>query len=238
MTFRPISCYILDDQVKAILTLTQYISETPGLVLIGSNTSPVVALSELAKNPPDILFLDINMKEMSGLEVAEKIQLLNIQIIFTTAHANYALDAFNLAASHYLVKPVSYEKFIVGVKRAMRFIDMAAAADTRNPDPVTNDSIIVTTNGAKRKIAFNDIFSIEASNNHIIFCLLSEKLRVSMSLKELENELPERLFVPVHRSFIVARSKVRSTRGMLLYLSNGQEIPIGRSYLNLIRKLF
>jgi two-component system, LytTR family, response regulator len=234
MTTQIYTCYVVDDQKAYAQEIAQYIRETPGLQLQGISHSPLEALRRMEQNPPDILFADINMPQMSGLDLAQRLALLDTQVIFMSSHEEYALKAFELAASHYLMKPVNYDKFLQAVQRAVNILRLKRSSSDKGVP--LKESILLMVKGKEQEVAFDDIYYIEANNNAIIVWLKDNSLPVNMTLTEFEKKLPKEKFFQSHRSFIVAKLHIKRIESMQLILTNDKAVPVSRSYIGQIKQ--
>ncbi len=213
-----LSSYIVDDEFHAIELLSDYINQTPGLKLNGSSLNAIEALHELSNHLPDILFLDIDMPYLSGLELFKLIDS-RVQVVFTTAHANYAVDSYNLNASDFLLKPIRYERFVNCFNRIVDNL----AQKTSPVGSSSNIDYIYIQSGLKSKIIkiiFDDILYIESLNNYLVIYLLHEKHIVYLSLKEILERLPEAQFSRIHKSFIINYTKIRVIEGNRVFVSS------------------
>lgn len=220
------TCYIVDDESHAIETLASYIKKAPGLELLGSSTNPLEAL-ELINNTvhPDITFLDIDMPQLSGLDLAG---LINdrTKVIFTTAFPDYALGAFEKNAADYLLKPISFERFLNSVKKVGEQIK------TQKPNHPANDHIFIKTNikGKVTRLNFTDIVYVESIKNYVIIFTADEKMITYLTMKELEAALPSERFFRVHKSYIVNAERIKTVNGVNILLQNNISIPLGQIY--------
>ena len=224
------TCYIVDDETHAIETLTRYIEKVPGLELIGYSTNPLVALDLINSSVhPDITFLDVDMPQLSGIELAG---LINdrTKIIFTTAFSNYAVAAFEKNASDYLLKPISFERFLASIKKVS---EKPKALSPQSPD----DHFYIKSNikGKVIKLSFSDIYYFESIKNYIAIYTIDNKYVTYLSMKELEKILPEQRFLRVHKSFIVSTRMITSVDGSSIQLQNNFNIPIGQTYKALVQ---
>jgi len=217
-------CYIIDDESHAIQLLTGYVGQTPGLNLIGSSVDPISGLHAVLANKPDVLFLDVDMPKMSGLDLYNGLDK-NIKVIFTTAHPNYAVEAFDLAAADFLLKPIRYSRFLKSVSKIMDTPKGLQAG------PVSDFFFIQSSIKAKMfRINFDDVSYIESFNNYLVIHLRSEQHIVYMSLRELLEKLPDTKFCRIHKSYIINFSKIRAVEGNRVFLSDIPELPIGSQY--------
>jgi two-component system, LytTR family, response regulator len=217
-----LSCYIVDDESHAIRILADYIQKTPGLSLAGSSTEPLQALAELsAGDPPDILFLDVDMPELNGLDLAG-LAGGRSAVVFTTAYREYAVDAFEKRAADYLVKPVFYERFLACVQELRK----------RSFRPDSADALFVTTGtrGKLLRVLTEDIRYIEGADSYVHIISKNEKVMTYMTLSEVLRRLPQERFSRVHKSYIVQDRVVRIIEPGQLKLEDGTVLPLGPSY--------
>lgn len=222
MTLR---CLLVDDEPLAIDLLEGYVSKTAALQLVGKCSSAFQAMEMLETTEVDLLFLDIQMPGLTGLEFSRSLQN-GPRVIFTTAFEQYAIDGYKVDALDYLLKPISYPEFLTAVNKAKRWFENTArqADDPRN-------SIIVKADYKLIQIDFNNILYIEGLKDYVKFVLdKNEKPVLSlMSMKVLEEKLPAKRFMRVHRSFIVNLEKITTIeRNRIVF---GKEyIPISENY--------
>jgi two-component system LytT family response regulator len=235
-----INCMIIDDEQHAIDVLTHYIEQTPSLSLVAALDNPLQALQVLNKNKIDLIFLDIHMPQLSGIEFIKAIHQ-KYKVVLCTAYPNYAVEGFDLDVLDYLVKPISLPRFIKSTQRAVDFFD-----SRRQPGPAgqTDDFIMVKTEvkGKMLKIDTGDILFIEGMKNYVAIhhtgATVSsptiprpEKVLALLSMKELEDRLPTSQFMRVHKSFIVAIQQITAVEGNTISLRNSPaKILLGESY--------
>lgn len=224
-------CYIVDDESHAIRVLMKYIEMTPGLTLTGSETDPLKAWTAIDNKMvnPDIVFLDIDMPHLTGMELADMIK--PTQIIFTTAHSNYAINAFDNDATDYLLKPVSYERFLKAVSKARgKFLLKNQVSLTENED---EDFFIKSeTKGKMIKLKYDEIYFIEAKANYLKFYLNERSHLAYLTMKEIEEKLSSTKFIRIHKSYIVNIKKIIALQGNEVILENNKHVEIGRTYKN------
>ena len=194
-----ISCAIIDDEPLAAGLLESYIMKTPYLSLKGIYSSAVKAIKNLHEHPVDLLFLDIQMPELSGIEFAN-ILSKDMKIIFTTAFSQYAIEGYKLNAVDYLIKPISYEDFLKSTDKAMEYF-----SHTERKSLYTHDRFIFVKAGYKlQRISFDEILFIEAIKDYLYFHMKNgEVIQTLMSIKKLYEALPQPEFLRTHRSFVV-----------------------------------
>jgi DNA-binding LytR/AlgR family response regulator len=221
--------YVIDDEPTGVEILKTYIQQTPSLQLMGSSTNSVEALLSIQKNPVDIVFLDIHMPTLSGID------FLNVmsenkkppKIIITTAFPNYALDGFEHGVVDYLLKPISYDRFIKAVQKA------ALKDVPQTPHIETEDDFIFVksdTKGKFIKINFNEIKYVEGLKNYISIYTENERIITLLSLKEVEERLAGKGFVRIHKSYIVASSQIKAVDGNQILMKDKKYVPLGDSY--------
>lgn len=223
-----LSCAIIDDEPLAARLLASYAEKTPELKLTGTYDSAVSAMKVLRNNPVDLLFLDIQMPELSGLEFANIIPK-ETRIIFTTAFDRYAIDGYKVNAIDYLLKPISYEQFVMAVNKAVEWFKTMNRQETMSQDKF----LYIKSEYKLVKVRFDDILYIEGLKDYIKVYLVDNKKPVLslMNMKKLEDFLPHPPFMSVHRSFIVNMTKVEMIdRGRIIIGST--IIPVSESYKN------
>lgn len=202
-----INVIAIDDEPLALQLVTGYIEKTPLLKLAASFDNPVDAADFLTENPVDIIFLDIQMPDLSGIEFSRIIGK-GPKIIFTTAFEKYALEGYKLEVVDYLLKPFSYEEFLAAVNKAIRLIKLE---DKALQKVEANDNFLFLKSDYKiKRINFNDILFIEGLKDYVkVHILNNPKPVLSLStLKQIETKLPADKFMRVHRSFIVNLDKI------------------------------
>lgn len=223
-----LNCWIVDDEPLALELLGSYVARTPFLNLTGKYSSSVEAMENLQKERIDVVFLDIQMPEVNGMEFAQMIDE-ETRIIFTTAFSEYALDGYKVNALDYLLKPFSYTDFLNASKRALKWYEMkSSAVDNKASQP---DGIFVRADYKLVHILFDDILFIEGLKDYIKIYTTKEKRPTItlMSMKSMEEELPEGRFIRVHRSYIINRNKIMSIDRNKIIIDSSQ-IPIGDTY--------
>jgi len=197
----------IDDEPLALQLITGYISRTPFLEFAGSFTNPLDALDYISKETVDLVFLDIQMPDLSGLDFIRTLHH-KPKIIFTTAFAKYALEGFKLEVTDYLLKPFNYEEFLVSVGKAKNLIELERNATIKVE--ANNEFLFLKSEYKIRRINFNDIRYIEGLKDYVkVYTIHEEKPVLSLtSMKSIESKLPAEKFMRVHRSFIVNLEKI------------------------------
>ena len=222
---KTISCIVVDDEPLAVQLMEAYVHKTPFLELKNSFTSASAAFSYLQENPVDLLFCDIQMPNLSGMELSKMIPQ-NTRIVFTTAFSNYALEGFKVNALDYLLKPIAYNDFLEAAQRAKDYFDMSGNVQTK-----AIKSIFVKSEYKLQQIELDKILYIEGLKDYVkIYQEGTEAPVLSlMRLKALEDQLPADKFVRVHKSFIVQKSKIEAIDRSHLIIGK-ERIPVGDTY--------
>ncbi len=210
-------CFVVDDEPLAVKMLENFIERTPFLELAGSFTDPVLALSEIRTQAPQLVFLDIQMPDLSGMELSRMIPE-GTRIIFTTAFKQYAFESYEVSALDFLLKPIRYQKFLEAAEKAREWFTLkeaaSAAPTAAAPAVETKTSTFFKVDGALRKVEYDDILFVEGMKDYVMVYLASQKqpLVTHVTMKGMEEMLPAG-FMRIHRSFIVALDKVSSVSG-------------------------
>ena len=219
-----LKCAIVDDEPLALGLLESYVEKTPFLELTGKYSSAVQAMKELPEKQTDLLFLDIQMPELNGLEFSKMVDS-RTRIIFTTAFEQYALDGYKVNALDYLLKPISYTDFLQAANKAVRWFELL----NQPHDEIT--SIFVKSDYKLVQIELDNILYVEGLKDYVkIYEEGNQRPILSlMSMKAMEELLPASRFMRVHRSYIVQKSKIRIIdRGRIVFGKN--YIPVSDSY--------
>ncbi len=198
-----LKCIIVDDEPLAADLLKSYALQTPFFELIGTYNDAIDALPTINEQGIDVIFLDINMPKINGLEFSKALPA-TIKVIFTTAYDQYAIEGFRVNALDYLLKPISYSDFLQAATRALDWF--------RREDSSSGDSIFIKSGYRVEKLEYDDILYIENQKDYVKFFLEGDKEPVSslMNIQQLAERLPEQTFMRVHRSFIVNLNKVKT----------------------------
>lgn len=225
----PIRCLVVDDEPPARDVLRRYIAEIPMLHLAGECANAVEALGLLQRQPIDLLFLDISMPQLKGTELL-KILKHPPRVIFTTAHAEYALEGYELDAIDYLLKPIQFDRFLKAVNKAYTIAAPAAAFAHTPKEALKKEAFVYFRVDRKMvKVMLDDILYAESMKDYIKVTTRQGTIVTKQSISSLEAMLPEDGFVRTHRSFIVSLSKIRSFTSELIEVDR-TEIPIGKLF--------
>ncbi|WP_080777081.1 LytR/AlgR family response regulator transcription factor [Chryseobacterium phocaeense] len=217
---KTIKCIIVDDEPLAISLLENYVRKIPFLELVFSAENPITALEYIQNNEADLIFLDIQMPELTGINFM-KIVGEKKRYILTTAYSEYALEGYEHNIIDYLLKPVSFERFYKSAEKARERFPM-----NENKE---DTYFFVKSSGQQHRINFADILYIESIKDYVNIRTSNEEYIVLDTLKSLENQLSER-FVRVHKSFIVNLDKTKNIGVKRMVLISDQVIPVGESY--------
>jgi DNA-binding LytR/AlgR family response regulator len=224
-----IRCLIVDDEQAAIDIIIHYIKQTNYLELVSSSTNPVEALQTVVTQNIDLVFLDIQMPELSGMDFIKAING-KAKVILTTAYSEFAIDGFELEVVDYLLKPIRFPRFLTAVQKAVKIIsERAAETEIKNEE----DYIFVKTEskGKLLKINLAEIAYIEGMKNYVAIYMGGKKVMVYTNLRDLLHHLPARQFIRVHKSFIIPVNHITGIEGNQIMLKNvSAAILIGESY--------
>jgi len=234
---KTLNCIAVDDEPLALDLVCAFIEQTPFLKLVGRYGSGVEALRGLHEmTDVDVAFLDIQMQELNGLELARVLGAKAPRIVFTTAFPQYALESYKVDALDYLVKPFNYEEFLRAATRALNYVQLAQASqEAPAAAPVAaapeEDHIFLKVEYQLVRVALDDILYVEGLKDYVKVHLKStpKALLSLMSLKAMEDRLPARRFLRIHRSFIVALDKIEAVRRLTVQIGS-LTIPVGDQY--------
>ena len=227
-----LNCIIIEDEPLAVKNLSKYISQVPFLQLQQTFKNAILAADYLRTANTDLIFLDIHLPKLTGLDFLRTLTHPPA-VIITTAYHQYALEGFNLNVTDYLLKPFSFERFFIAVNKVK-----AAQKEKLKQDESeeVKDFIFLNVQKKKVKILFSEIVYIESQRAYIKIVTTKNEYISKMSTQEMEALLPENLFKRIHRSYIVAINKIESYTSEMVEV-NGISVPIGRGYRGTIEKL-
>lgn len=236
-----IRCLVIDDEPPALAILTDYIGQVPFLTLAGSTTDPVEGLTWVQQGRADLVFLDIQMPRLTGLQFL-KLAGHKVRVVLTTAYPEYALDGYENDVVDYLLKPIAFERFLKAAHKALGLLGPAPpAALVGAPVPVlapptpagppAADHLFVKgdTKNKYLRVSYADILYVEGLNNYVLLHLPHERIATYQTLRELAEALPQPPFLRVHKSFIVSLNHVRLLDGNTLYVQD-KLIPVSDTY--------
>ncbi|MCD4696553.1 MAG: LytTR family DNA-binding domain-containing protein [Bacteroidales bacterium] len=222
-----LKCLIVDDETLAQDVIEKYISTIPTLKLAGKCDNAVEAISFLHNHQVDLLFLDLNMPELSGLEM---LKTLNNppKVVITTAYSEYALESYEYGVVDYLLKPIKLERFIKAVNKVVeQYSENTAGQDI--PEKQPSQTIFIKEDQVTYQLNLNDILFVEAYGNYLKVHTKKKVYVTRDTLHDMESKLPDKMFLRVHKSFIISLAKIASVSGNRVYINN-LEIPVGEMY--------
>lgn len=226
-----INVIIVDDEPLALDVLETFINQLPDINLLEKCENAFEANEALKKHDIDLLFLDIQMPQLTGIDFYKS--LTNPpEVIFTTAYSNYAVEGFEMNAVDYLVKPISIDRFMKAVNKASEKIN-SKKGDQSSSDSVEEDYIFVKADKKLVKVKYDDILYIEGLKDYVIIRMNNGRVITLQTMKSLEEKLPSKLFKRIHRSYILGLSKINAVVGNTVeILENGKmkQLPIGKNY--------
>jgi DNA-binding LytR/AlgR family response regulator len=234
---RKFTCIVVDDEELSRDLLENYIGRVSSLELIAKFKNPLEALTILVDDDIDIIFLDIQMPELTGPEFLRTLSNPPA-VIFTTAYKQYALEGYELSVTDYLLKPFSFTRFLKSVNKATELIELRRSAKSGSPaeslrNEVHDEYLLINASRKLHRLYVKDIEYIKSDKEYVVYFTRQEKIMALGSLKSLEEKLPSADFIRVHKSYIVAKKSVRSIEGNQLNLTD-TKIPIGGSYRELV----
>lgn len=238
-----LNCAVIDDEYLARQYIKDYVQKLPFLNLVGDYNSPLHVIGEIEDKKIDILFLDIQMPDITGLEF---LKTLNPQpyIIITTAYKEYALEGYEHNVVDYLLKPFSFDRFLKAVNKVVNKIQKEKASIDLDKEPETNQKpqiektyLIIRADRKWYKINYDDLIYIEGQKSYVTFHTREKKITALITLKELEETLPEEYFIRVHKSYIVSIKDIDTLEGNMLEIS-GIKLSIGSSFRDKVEKIF
>ncbi|UOE48652.1 LytTR family DNA-binding domain-containing protein [Mucilaginibacter sp. SMC90] len=231
-----IRCLVVDDEPLALHILEDYISKMPFLQLVKATTNPIEALTMVQAAEVDLVFLDVQMPELTGIQFL-KIANGKAKVILTTAYPQYALEGYELDVVDYLLKPIAFDRFFKSVQKAQGIIQPVVAkpqqvvvqAEPVQQDDFSTDFIFVKTEHKIQKVYLHDIMFIEGLKDYISIFTSAERIITLQGMKKMEDALPEKHFVRVHKSYIVALNKIDSIERSRIQIGD-KIIPVGDTY--------
>ncbi|MEO7311155.1 MAG: LytTR family DNA-binding domain-containing protein [Chitinophagaceae bacterium] len=231
-----IRCIAVDDEPWALALVTDYIKKLPFLDLIFETDSSIEALQFLQENPADLLFLDIQMPDLTGMQLM-KIMSNKIPVILTTAYSEYAIEGYEHHVIDYLLKPISFDRFYKAAEKARMIFDKPAAEQkplsippaTQQNTGTPDDFIFIKTDSKMVRVPYNEILYIEGLKDYIAIVTTKEKLITLQNLRTMEELLPGKAFIRIHKSYIVAINKIDSIERSRIFIGH-EVIPIGDTF--------
>ncbi|MCX2431241.1 MULTISPECIES: LytR/AlgR family response regulator transcription factor [unclassified Pedobacter] len=225
-----IRCLAVDDEAYASDIIAAFINKTPFLELVGTTTNPFEALNQVQAGMVDLVFLDIQMPELTGIQFL-KILGGKCKVILTTAYPEYALEGFDLDVVDYLLKPIPYERFYQAAVKAQQMIHPAQQEIVMPLSTAIPDFIFIKGDTKNKfiKVNYTDILYIEGLKNYVSVYTSAQRIVTYQALRELENDLPKPPFYRIHKSYIISLDKIKMVDGNTVYI-NDQLLPVGDTY--------
>lgn len=237
---RNLRCIVVDDEPLAVKMLEGFVARTPFLELAGSFNDPVLALSEIRSQAPDLVFLDIQMPDLDGMELSRMLPP-ETRVIFTTAFKQYAFESYEVSALDFLLKPIRYQKFLEAAEKARDWFALKEAAASAPSSQAEKTSVFIKVDGVLRKVKLADIQYVEGMKDYVMFHLASARqpLVTHLTMKAVEDMLPPERFMRIHRSYVIGLSHIASVTPQadvkvgdaLLHVSEGYR-PAFDAYLS------
>ncbi len=221
-----INAIIVDDEPLAQNIILQYAKEIHNLNIVGVCNDALEALKAISENPVNLMFLDINMPKLSGIDFLRNIKNPPL-VIFTTAYTDYALESYELNALDYLKKPFSFERFFKAIQKAEDQIKLLHPP--LPSEEIRSKSLFIKSNKKAHKVSVDEIFYIEGLGDYIMIHLKDSHLVTNSSMKKMEDLLPAKDFFRIHKSFIIRFDKITSIEGNLVEI-NKKKLPIGNNF--------
>lgn len=238
-----IRCAIIDDEFLARQYLKEYVGKIPFLELVGDFNSPLKVIDLLKRKSVDLLFLDIHMPDISGLDFLRTLEN-QPHIILTTAYKEFAIEGYELNVIDYLLKPFSFERFLKAVNKVADLIEMKRQTDHVSADEdrvpqtqIHDDFLVIRADRKYYKINYDDLIYIEGQKAYVTFFTKQQQITALASLKELEDKLPRDRFIRIHKSFIVSINKIQALEGSSIEIAR-KHLPVGKSYRNSVDEIF
>ena len=237
-----IRCVIIDDEFLARQYLKDYVSKIPFLELKGDFNSPLKALDLIKRNQVDLIFLDIHMPDISGIDFLKSLEK-QPYIVLTTAYKEYALEGYELNVADYLLKPFPFERFVKAVNKVAEMFEKKRSGTKASIDrslpraQVHDDYLIIRADRKYYKINYDDLIYIEGQKAYVTFYTKHQHITALASLKELEERLPKNSFIRIHKSYIVSIKKIHSLEGNSIEIAR-KYLPIGKNYRKAVDDIF
>ncbi|MFA9388350.1 MAG: LytR/AlgR family response regulator transcription factor [Prolixibacteraceae bacterium] len=233
-----IRCAIVDDEFLARQYLSDYVSKIPFLELVGDFNSPLKVIDLIKCGQIDLLFLDIEMPDITGLDFLRTLDKQPL-VIFTTAYKEYALEGYELNVSDYLLKPFSFERFLKAINKVSEALEGQPnkLTEEQAAPMLYDDYLTIRADRKHYKINYEDLIYIEGQKAYVTFHTTNKKITALASLKDLEEKLPAKQFIRIHKSFIVSIKHIDALDGNLIEINKNQ-LPVGKSYRLAVEKVF
>jgi two-component system, LytTR family, response regulator len=223
-------CITVDDEPLSLSKIKGFVEQVPYLTLVSSFSSAIEAMAFLKENPVELVFLDIQMDNLTGIQMLEIIEP-KPRVILTTAYDQYALKGYELNVCDYLLKPFSFDRFLKAVEKAYKQFQLSPRVNQHD----ANNFIFLKTEYRLEKVNFNDILFVESRGDYLYIILKQSKILTLMTMKNLVEMLPEGLFIRVHKSYLVSLDKIDAIEHGRIRIKDAV-IPVGETYRNEVWK--
>ena len=230
-----INAIIVDDEPLALDVLETYIDRIPSLNLVRRCNNAVEAFDALNSEKVDLMFLDIQMPQLTGIDFLKTLKNPPL-VIFTTAYPNYALDGYELNVTDYLLKPISFERFMMAVNKVTELLQKDKGNAEVDEKEKAKDYIFVKSDKKLIKVKYDDIFYIEGLKDYVIIRMKDSRVITLQTMKSLEAKMPNKQFKRIHRSYIVSLDKIEAVVGNMIEI-NKKHLPIGKNYREQLLKM-
>ncbi|MBA5791751.1 response regulator transcription factor [Flavobacterium sp. xlx-214] len=227
---KTIRCVILDDEPMAVALLSKYVEKIPSFELIKATTNPFEVLQLIAQTTIDLLFIDIQMPELTGLQMMEMLGN-KTKFVITSAYSEYALNGYEHNVVDYLLKPISFDRFYKSVQKIETLFKEVVTEVAVKVEEKPEEFLFVKTDGKLVKIRLTDLLLIEGLKDYLYLHLKNEKLIVLDTLKDFESKLPNLDFMRIHKSFIIRLDQIETIERNRIFIQD-KIIPIGETYKN------
>jgi two-component system, LytTR family, response regulator len=225
-----ISCIVIDDEPKALEVIERYCQKSSLIDLKATFREPLKAIEYLNREKVDLIFLDINMPDIDGMQLVQTLSPRPM-IIFTTAYSNYAVESYNLNAIDYLLKPITFERFLAAVNKAVNLIATKNITSTKSAD---TETVFIKSGPQTYQVKVADILYLEKDGNYITVHLKDKQILMRENMGDIFDLVPATAFVRVHKSYVVAMKHITLIE-MHQLIINGQKIPVGSTYRDALR---
>lgn len=237
-----LNCVIIDDEFLARKYLKDYVGKLPMLELVGDFNSPLKAMELIKSGGVDLIFLDIQMPDITGIEFLKTMDKAP-HVILTTAYEEYALQGYELNVVDYLLKPFSFERFLKAVNKVQELeeknkkVSQAEPGDVMQKPQLKEDHLIIRADRKLYRINYEDLLYIEGQKAYVTFHTKKKNITALASLRDLEEQLPSSLFMRIHKSYIVSIHEIESLEGNQVEIG-GTHLSVGKSYRPAVEKVF
>lgn len=230
------TCLIVDDELLARTLIQGFVSKIPSMKVAGLCKNPLEAMEIMRSQPVDILFLDIQMPELTGVDFL-KFLTNKPAVIFTTAYSEYALEGYQLDVTDYLLKPFSFDRFLKAANKAMEHVLLKRNSTEKAPKHQI-DYVMLHADHKIYRVALADIKYIEGLKEYVSYYTIEKRIIVLQSLKSIEESLPPEKFIRIHKSYIVPIARIKNLDGNQVLIGD-KLLPVGRSYKDeMLRRVF